>query len=474
MAASHLLSFYGSNDPNDGYAPRQRSLHESASKVGQIDQQHPWDMDKLRQTDFYQQHKEVLDQQRGAGFWLWKPYLILKILDQIGPGEWVMYHDVGRAINRDTNIGYQFSRPIQPLIDWAEIHNGMFPGIYIPVYGPNRKWTKRDCFVLMDCDHQKYWDHSLIQAGINIWKNTAEVRDFLTEWLEYCKDPRILTDQDNQCGKDNLPEFEDHRHDQSILTNLVIKKGVTVYGKPDQGFFKQRNVGYITTRVVVDRLLRESPGGLEKIAERHQSDRIQRGYIPFYQLHMEEQRLQPIQILEVRSQPNNSISMWSDYLPNADIHALYPGARASDVNGTDTEKIRFHSVEPSHRPSLELFCQRAQKAGTQFDIIIEAGSGLMRDQQLAIGVLFRLLKPGGQFIIENMENSLITTGGDVNHKLKNSTLDLIRRINLPTLNINSHFFSLETARFFASEADSAGVEWTPLPEYGIGIIQRKG
>lgn len=37
-----------------------------------------------------------------------------------------------------------------------------------------------------------------------------------------------MTDDDNVCGKPNLAGFREHRHDQSILTNLAIRDGLNV------------------------------------------------------------------------------------------------------------------------------------------------------------------------------------------------------------------------------------------------------
>jgi len=168
MSRVHLLSFCGSNDPNDGYAERQRFLHKSARQFGAIDVQHPWNMDKLRETSFYQKHREVLDQPRGAGFWLWKPWLILQLLDDIPEGDFLMYHDVGRVLSRTPGVGYQFRRPITPMVDWAAAHDGMFPGIYVPVYGRSGRWTQRDCFILMSWDSPQYPDTPIIQAGMTV------------------------------------------------------------------------------------------------------------------------------------------------------------------------------------------------------------------------------------------------------------------------------------------------------------------
>jgi hypothetical protein len=75
----------------------------------------------------------------------------------------------------------------------------------------------------MNCDESIYWNSIQFEAGINCFKNNNESEDFLSEWLNFCKNERILTDKENTCGLPNFSGFIDHRHDQSILTNLIIK-----------------------------------------------------------------------------------------------------------------------------------------------------------------------------------------------------------------------------------------------------------
>ncbi len=474
MPANHLLSFYGSVERDSGYAERQEHLHWSAARFGNIQEQHPWNLGELKQTKFYQQHKAVLDCERGAGFWLWKPYLMLKLMKEIPQGDFLFYHDVGRAFRRNPNIGYQFDRSIDPLVDWAKQNNGMFPGIYIPVYGPSSRWTKRDCFVLTESDQEEYWSQPQVQAGINVWQNTSSVRDFIAEWLQYCEDPRILTDQENQCGKPNFSDFLDHRHDQSVLTILLRKHGVSAYGNPQENLFKHREISYITAKVTSDIAAETNKHAnkppLESLLESRSPARLQRGAAPLYRLLMEHKRDQALSILEIRDQLNNESELWPQYLPKAAVHTLTAGTAKEGNQEPDKSNITHHSIDPSHRPSMEIFALRMKKQNVQFDFIIECGSGLMHDQQLAIGTLFELLKPGGVFITEQLENSIRPEVGDLKPSRSNSTAELIKRINLPPFKINSHYFSLAEARKMPELMQTAGTYW--FEGYGISVIRR--
>ena len=148
------------------------------------------------------------------------PVLILEKLNAVADGDFVVYWDCGRG------NGFRFLRAVDPLLKWADsLGDGAIPGVSVPQYGPNAKWTKRDCFVYMDCDNERFWQHPQIQATYSVWKKTRATTDFVATWLRYCGDPRIITDAPNTCGLNNRPGFVEHRWDQSVLTNLVIASG---------------------------------------------------------------------------------------------------------------------------------------------------------------------------------------------------------------------------------------------------------
>ena len=172
--------------------------------------------------EFVSQHQEILSQPRGAGYWLWKPYIIFDYLNNhCQENEMVVYIDSGDWIAPET---FEQAKDFLQEKDFMLIHSG-FKG---------RQYTKRDCFVLMDCDSDEYWDANQVYASVSFWKKNQKTIDFLEEWLSYSANKNINTDAPNICGKDNFPEFIDHRHDQSILTNMVVKKKIkTVPQKGD-------------------------------------------------------------------------------------------------------------------------------------------------------------------------------------------------------------------------------------------------
>lgn len=162
-------------------------------------------------TDFFKENKEILELNRGAGYWLWKPYLILETLKKMKDGDFLFYSDSGDLLLKGTKNF--ISRSV--LEGKTKIISTSF---FI-----QKDYTKRDCFVFMNCDSDEYWNAYQVEAGIIGFVKNEENIAFIEEWLEYCKNKYILTDYPNACGFKNFDGFIDHRHDQSILTNLCTK-----------------------------------------------------------------------------------------------------------------------------------------------------------------------------------------------------------------------------------------------------------
>src|SRR5689334_19513736 len=48
--------------------------------------------------NFYLTNKDILDAERGAGYWLWKPYIINKMINKLNEGDILIYSDAGVAL----------------------------------------------------------------------------------------------------------------------------------------------------------------------------------------------------------------------------------------------------------------------------------------------------------------------------------------------------------------------------------------
>ncbi|MFC3343352.1 hypothetical protein [Paenibacillus abyssi] len=199
----------------------QKKLRRSALQYG-VDQVIPIRDKDLASTSFYEKNKKILQQPRGGGYWLWKPYIIFKAMSKAKENDMIIYSDSGMEV----------IRPLDPLIDICKRQGGIM--LFRAHNLLNKAWTKRDCFALMKCDSEDYWNAEQLMGSFCLFMNNQKNKAFVKEWLTYCLDERILTDIANQCGLNNFPEFKDHRHDQSVLSLLAVKHKIEVYRAPCQ------------------------------------------------------------------------------------------------------------------------------------------------------------------------------------------------------------------------------------------------
>jgi hypothetical protein len=211
-----LISF-----SNEKYYKSLESLKQSSLNVGKVDEFIPYTQEWLKTEPFWAKNQSILNRPRGAGYWIWKPYIILKTLASCEDGDVVMYTDAAVTPIKNLEILFKLAETYGKIIFQNAGHS-------------NKTWTKRDCFVLMNCDEKKYWDGMQVTATFSLWKKNKETIDFLNEWLQYLIDPRIVTDDLNVMGKPNFVEFKEHRHDQSILSLMAIKYDIKLFRDPSQ------------------------------------------------------------------------------------------------------------------------------------------------------------------------------------------------------------------------------------------------
>ena len=209
------------NLSNKLYENSRFRLNESARKWG-ITEIRSYDFEEIKHTPFYNSNREILDQPVGMGYWLWKPFIIRTNLETLSEGDILVYCDSGIEIIQDLAPLLSICRDEQPVVLFGN-------GNHL-----NSMWTKRDCFVLMDCDSEFYWRALQCDAGCCLFRKSPFTMQFLQEWERFACDKRILTDIPNTCGQRNLRDFVAHRHDQSVLSLLVQKYKMPLFRMPTQ------------------------------------------------------------------------------------------------------------------------------------------------------------------------------------------------------------------------------------------------
>jgi len=221
------------NFADKGYENAKKSQRESAKDLGKIDTIIEYSLNDI-DNEFKEKNKEILSLPRGAGYWIWKPYFILKTLNTMNDNDVLIYCDT--AMN--------FVGSLDPYIE------NMKSSIMVFQHGfdsAERSFTKGDIFKKFNCkDNKDITDSTQLDGSHSIWKKDEKSLAFVKEWLENCCIKQLVTDDPSI--EPNLDGFAENRHDQSLLSilaklnkdkyNIQIEYSATDYGneKRDKKF----------------------------------------------------------------------------------------------------------------------------------------------------------------------------------------------------------------------------------------------
>ncbi|UJR17653.1 hypothetical protein I4U23_004549 [Adineta vaga] len=170
---------------------------------------------------FVDRNENILNHKKGAGYWLWKPFILFQELYLARDGDIIVYSDA--AVNFIANISY-----LTKLTDIQDI-------IIFKLNGRKESsLTKRDAMIILNVDKPEYTTTSASLASYIVVKRSFSSLRFVSEWLTYSQDSRAIMDNGNVLGSSNYPDFHAHRHDQSILSLLAKKWKLTIYQDPSQ------------------------------------------------------------------------------------------------------------------------------------------------------------------------------------------------------------------------------------------------
>lgn len=207
------------NYADENFRKAQKFNTKTAYKKGKVDkviEYSPKDIDKR----FYEDHKNILSEKRGGGYWLWKPYIVVKTLEEISEGDYLFYCDSGAYyIN---NIKY--------LINDMEKMNTDIMVFELPLI--EKQWTKNELFNLMECVEEEYKESNQILGTYFLIKKSDYSMKFFEKYLKYACIEDVLNDkydEELQCE-----DFIDHRHDQSLLSLLSKKEKLRPFRDPSQ------------------------------------------------------------------------------------------------------------------------------------------------------------------------------------------------------------------------------------------------
>lgn len=200
---------------NKKYEIPRKALIHLAESSGIFESILEYDREWLEKNQFYLDNNQILgdSESKGDGWCLWKPFVMIESMGKIPAGDVLLYMD-----SSDTFFG-----------DFGNfLHSYFKENDILLTQGGNKnfQFTRRDTFFYMGCDSPEYWNSIQVEAGIIGMKKCKKSMDFLEEYLEYCRDHRIIMGGKNHCELENLPGYIDHRYDQSVLSILGVKNKI--------------------------------------------------------------------------------------------------------------------------------------------------------------------------------------------------------------------------------------------------------
>ena len=172
---------------------------------------------KMIDNAFVTKHDDILKCQRGGGYWLWKPYIINDTLHSLNDGDIVFYLDSAYYFIDNFTDFCLDSLATSDVVVWKNKPNE--PTFYM------KNWCKMDVimnFNLFDIvfsnNAEDCW------GGALLLKKTRKTVEYIQEWLDICCNYENISDSPSKMTNSNL--FQEHRHDQSLLSVVIHKYNI--------------------------------------------------------------------------------------------------------------------------------------------------------------------------------------------------------------------------------------------------------
>jgi hypothetical protein len=191
-------------------------------------------------------------------------------------------------------------------------------------------------------------------------------------------------------------------------------------------------------------------------------------FTTIYSKFFEQIRFDKLSILEIGIGSGTSLKMWYEYFPNATIHAI----DVDNHSDKNNERVKTYICDQSNRQNLESLMQNIG----DMDIIIDDGSHVVNHQQISLGVLFKYVKNGGQYWIEDLHTSDASVwngkelyGYNMSFNPGESTVEVLENY-IKNKEFNSPFLSNEENNKLTNQISDCLIYNLPLTKWGVNKL----
>lgn len=190
--------------------------------------------DLKKDHSFWKKHENFIqNNKRGGGYWIWKPYLVLKVMNSVKDGEIILYCDSGCTLDS------KYQKKILNYVQQMKNH-GSTQLAFIQGEAEARR-TKMDLLRRMNYDETEVQLSSpQLMATVFFIVNNRENRELVKKWYELSIENNYHFVDDTSSILPNDRRYVEHRHDQSIGSILrkrqtdVLKKSESELGENEK------------------------------------------------------------------------------------------------------------------------------------------------------------------------------------------------------------------------------------------------
>jgi hypothetical protein len=170
----------------------------------------------MQQEDFWTKHKDFITKnQRGYGYWIWKPFVIQQVMKTMQNNEILFYCDADFILKKDKKILEKLKK---------DVKNNKIISSFTRAREKELKWNKTDTINRLGVTIDE--EDKQVQSGTLLIYVCDETRNLIDEWYSICCEKDYHYIDDSPSINPNYVSFEEHRHDQSIFSLLLKKHNI--------------------------------------------------------------------------------------------------------------------------------------------------------------------------------------------------------------------------------------------------------
>jgi len=181
--------------------------------------------------DFYQKYENLMKNNTGFGFWIWKSYFVKKTFEIMKNEDILVYADAGCSIIKNIDSYKKF----KVYIKLIKTHPSGSLGFQMDI--PEELYTKSSIFKDLDANSDEYKKTGQLIGTIFLLRKCQASIELVNDFYKYSQQIELINNDFNK--ELEIPTFKAPRNDQSIFSILRKKQKSLLI--PDSTWFLDFN-----------------------------------------------------------------------------------------------------------------------------------------------------------------------------------------------------------------------------------------